>query len=438
MTLYNPYDEIREYKIGDTKTLKIGVIGDTQLIPLSLNHPFQYFSNSLRKSLEILKEKKINVLIIDGDIADYSNPECYDNFLTQFNTVYGNEKKENIPILNLIMGNHDYWLSYSIENGLEFVKGEIEQMQKLFIEKTKEKPFSHKIINGYHFINWSCEDGSLDNPNKNHNWFEKEIKIAIEDNDKIPIFVTTHFPPKNTSYGSEEWGEINLNQLFEKYLQIINFSGHTHFSLIDERSIYQKKYTNIQTQSLSYIELESGKVNGNIVKDEFDDLMISAKNYMGLICDVNDKQVLIKRISFEKNEFYGDDWIIDVSININNFRYLYDERKEKSVRPKFIFDNDDDKKIVLEKIKDKNIIKFKQAYHPNFVHSYKIIFKDENGKEEQFLYFSDFFLMPSDRKKIISLGLVNKLKGKFNVKVYAIESFGKESENYIEDNINIQ
>ena len=438
MTSYNPYDEITKYTIGDTKTLKIGIIGDTQLIPLSLNHPFQYFSNTLKKSLEILKENKINVLIIDGDITDYANPECYDNFLTQYNNVFGNEKKENIPILILIMGNHDYWLSYSIENGLEFEKGNIEEMQKLFIEKTKHKPFSHKIINGYHFINWSCEDGSLDNPNKNHNWFEKEIKIALEDNDKKPIFVTTHFPPKNTVYGSEDWGDIHLNELFEKYPQIINFSGHSHFSLIDERSIYQKKYTAIQTQSLSYTELENGKVNGSILKDEFDDLMISAQNPMGLICDVNDKEIIIKRISFNKNEFYNNDWIIDIPININNFRYLYDERKDKSVKPYFIFENEDDKKIVLEKIKEKNIIKFKQAYHPNFVHSYKIIFKDENGIEEQFLYFSDFFLMPSDRKKIISFGLVNKLKGKYIVKIYAIESYGKESENYIEDNINIE
>ena len=438
MTEYNPYAEITRYSIGDTKTLKIGIIGDTQLIPLSVDHPFQYFSTSLKKSLEILKNNNINILIIDGDITDYAKPESYDNFLFQFNEVYGKENKENIPILNLIMGNHDYWLSYNLENNkLNIENGKIEEMQKLFEEKTKEKPFSHKIINGFHFINWSCEDGSLDNPNKNHIWFEKEIKIAIEENNKIPIFVTTHFPPKNTVYGSEEWGEINLNKIFEKYPQIINFSGHSHYSLIDERSIYQNNYTCIQTQSLSYIELEKGKVNGSILKNEFDDLLISAKNFMGLICEVNEKEVLIKRISFEKNLFYGENWIIDIPIDKNTFRYLYDVRKNKSNKPKFIFEKDEDRKVFVEKINDKNIIKFKQATHENFVHSYKIIFKDNNNKEEEYLYFSDFFLMPSDRKDIISLGLVENLKGKYNIRIYAIESYGKESENFIEDTINI-
>ena len=96
------------------------------------------------------------------------------------------------------------------------------------------------------------------------------------------------------------------------------------------------------------------------------------------------------------------------------------------------------KRLLQKKIKNTNIIKFKQAFHPNFVHSYKILFKDINGEEYSYLYFSDFYLMPSDRKKIISFGLNNNFNGKFKVKIYAIESFGKESENYIEDNINIQ
>ena len=37
------------------------------------------------------------VLIIDGDITNVGDPICYDNFLTQFNSVYGvygDEKKD--------------------------------------------------------------------------------------------------------------------------------------------------------------------------------------------------------------------------------------------------------------------------------------------------------------------------------------------------------
>ena len=259
------------------------------------------------------------------------------------------------------------------------------------MKKKQKKSLFHIKINGYHFINWSCENGSLYKPITNNEWFEKEIKKALNDSNTKPIFVTTHFPPYDTVYGSKEWGDSLLNGYFKEYPQIINFSGHSHFSLIDERSIYQKDYTAIQTQSLSYIELEKGKVNGSILIDEFDDAMISTNNSMRLIYDVNDNAIVIKRISFEKNEFYGNDWIIDLPINKNNFKYLYEVMEKKSIKPEFIFENEDDKKVLVEKIGDRNIIKFKQAVHPYFIHSYKIIFKTEDRKEYQYSYFSDFF-----------------------------------------------
>ena len=110
MSFYNPCGEIKEYTVGDSKTLKIGIIGDTQLISLSNNNKLYIeFTKNFKKTLEILKENKIDVLIIDGDITNAGYPEAYDNFLAQFNNVYGDIKNENVPILNLIMGNHDYW-----------------------------------------------------------------------------------------------------------------------------------------------------------------------------------------------------------------------------------------------------------------------------------------------------------------------------------------
>ena len=51
MSVYNPYDEIKEYKVGDSKTLKIGVIGDTQLISLSYdNKEYLQFSKNFKKT----------------------------------------------------------------------------------------------------------------------------------------------------------------------------------------------------------------------------------------------------------------------------------------------------------------------------------------------------------------------------------------------------
>ena len=46
----------------------------------------------------------------------------------------------------------------------------------------------------------------------------------------------------------------------------------------------------------------------------------------------------------------------------------------------------------------------------------------------ELLYFSDFYLMGEDRGQYIILKLPLTLSGKYDVAIYAIESFGKESE----------
>ena len=81
----------------------------------------------------------------------------------------------------------------------------------------QKKSLLYIKINGYHFINWSCENGSLYKLITNNEWFEKEIKKALNDSNTKPIFVTTHFPPCDTVYGSEEWGDSLLNGYFKEY-----------------------------------------------------------------------------------------------------------------------------------------------------------------------------------------------------------------------------
>ena len=90
---------------------------------------------------------------------------------------------------------------------------------------------------------------------------------------KKPIFITTHFNAKDTVYGAEYFFAKSLRELFNKYQNIIHFSGHSHYSLIDERSIWQKEFTSIQTQSISYTELDPGFENGIYPCDEYGNII---------------------------------------------------------------------------------------------------------------------------------------------------------------------
>ncbi|MEG0229602.1 MAG: hypothetical protein RR640_03255, partial [Oscillospiraceae bacterium] len=78
------------------------------------------------------------------------------------------------------------------------------------------------------------------------------------------IFFTQHEHLPNTVYGSEDWSDGTLYDILKNYPQIVTFSGHSHFTLIDERSINQKDFTSLGTSTLKYMELEYGKENGSI------------------------------------------------------------------------------------------------------------------------------------------------------------------------------
>ena len=281
----------------------------------------------------------------------------------------------------------------------------------------------------------------MDNPNQNLEWAETQIRLALKDSQDRPIFVTTHFNAEDTVYGSKDFSAKSLKNIFNKYPNIIHFSGHSHFSLIDERSIWQNEFTSIQTQSISYTELEPGFQNGPYPCNEYGDIQIAGKNYMGLIMDINKDTCKLQRISFEKDQLYEKPWIIDIPINKNNFRYSLDKRIKERNKPSFIFENKDDNNIIFEKddkIKNGIAFKFKAGFHQNFIQKYKVQFTNiKNNEIKEVFYASDFYLMPEDRKNIMRYKLDNKLliPGEYLVKIFCIESFGKESENYVEGKV---
>jgi Icc-related predicted phosphoesterase len=407
--IYSPYDKIKSYTIGDGKTLKIGILSDSH-INLSKKKEKNY-SNNLLKAFKTLKENNINVIIFAGDITENGKKEEYKEFKKIYNSIYSSEEnKKEKPILNLIMGNHEYYSFPYIPSLL----------QKRFTDILKEKPFSHKIINGYHFINWSSMDGTRVTCNINIKWLKNQIEIALKDDSSKPIFITTHLNPKGTIYGSEKYGNSIIYQLLKSYPNIISISGNSHYSIIDERNIWQGDFTAIATQSISYI-----RINDHLKNNNYNELKYFFGNYMGYICDVNNNIVKFKRINLEKNLFYGENWFIEVPIKKEFFKYKIYERILSSIAP--VFRENSKIEIFKNNSNDFYYIKFNQALHKNFVHSYRIVLKKGNIKKYEFIFFSDFYLMPDERKSEIIFKLPKIRKGNYNIFIFARESFGKES-----------
>lgn len=405
-----------EYKnlIGETEiqsfetekdAFKVAVISDTQLPPTEedLKNDDTYLQN-LKKTLTVIKNNGVDMILFAGDIGDLGTRFAFQTYVDALDEVFGDDK----PIVQTIMGNHDYW-NKNASTAINHIKA--------FEDITGQSPWTHYVVNGYHFIGASPNYGSMSSAYSiTAKWLDKELEKASADSEGKPIIVMTHNQPKDTSYGSEDWGDSTLNKVLSKYPNVINFSGHVHYSLLDERSIWQGEYTVISTQSLSYIELEQGKENGTVPPN-------ADATPMGYIMEFSGKSIDIHRVNFaDGNMGYEEktDMLWSFSLPYeNDGKYAFDSRKAENQAP--VINNTEG---TVTSNEDKVILSFAAGTDDDFVHSYKVVIDDRETK----YFFSDFYSGIDNMKNTVELEDDGKTH---NYKIYAVDSWGEESESCV-------
>ncbi|MGN1348646.1 MAG: metallophosphoesterase family protein [Acutalibacteraceae bacterium] len=398
--------EIQNFNTGSS-SLKVGVISDTQLPPTQedLENDDTYVRN-LRNALTVLKNNGVDLILFAGDIGDLGTYFAFETYENTIDEVFGEDR----PIIQTIMGNHDFW-NKDAKTAINHIKA--------FKKVTGSSPWTHYVVNGYHFIGASPNYGSMTAGYRlTSRWLEKELEKASADSEGKPIFVMTHNQPFDTCYGSDEWGDKTLNGVLEKYPNIISLSGHSHYSILDERSVWQGEYTVLSTQSLSYTELETGKENGTIPPN-------AAKTPMGYIIDFTDSSVDIHRMNFSDGDMGKEEkadklWSLPLPFE-NDGRYAFDSRKELNTPPVITDTNG-----TASASGDKVILSFNAGTDDDFVHSYKVVI---DGKDEKY-FFSDFYNGTDSMSDKVTLELETD-KGDHTYDIYAVDNWGAESENCI-------
>lgn len=398
--------EIKSFET-ENASFKVAVISDTQLPPTeeALKNNDTYLQN-LKNALTVIKNNHVDMILFAGDIGDLGTRFAFQTYVDAIDEVFGDDK----PIVQTIMGNHDFWN----KNALIAINH-----IKAFKDITGQSPWTHYVVKGYHFIGASPNYGSMSNGYRiTAKWLDKELEKASVDSNGKPIFVMTHNQPKNTSYGSEDWGDKSLNAVLSKYPNVIDFSGHVHYSLLDERSIWQGGYTVINTQSLSYTELEQGKENGTIPPD-------ADSTPMGYIMDFSDKSIDIHRINFADGNMGIEEkanmlWSFALPYE-NNGKYAFDTRKAENKSP--VISHTEGTVTAKD---DKVVLSFAAGEDDDFVHSYKVVIDDKETK----YFFSDFYNGIDNMKNAVNLEFEGDGKS-HSYKIYAVDSWGEESENCI-------
>ena len=395
--------EVKEFTTQN-EGFKVGIISDTQLPPTeeALKNDDKYVEH-LRNALIAMKNNDVDMILFAGDIGDLGTYFAFETYENTIDEVYGEDR----PIVQTVMGNHDFW-GKTATNHI-----------KAFKQVMGESPWTHYVVNGYHFIGASPNCGMMKRDYVlTSRWLEKELEKASAESQGKPIFVTTHSQPKDTCYGSDDWGDSSLNEVLSKYPNVILFGGHSHYSVLDERTIWQGDYTVLQTQSLSYIELETGKENGTIPPN-------ADKTPMGYIMDFTDSEIQIHRVLFDGSEMGIEQkadmlWSFDLPYK-NTGKYSFDARKAVNSAP-VITDTNGTANINGENIE----LTFTAGEDDDFVHSYEVVVDDKDS----FLFFSDYYNGLENMSDTVTLSLKSDGEN-HSYKIYAVDSWGEKSENFV-------
>ena len=327
--------------------LQLGVISDVHL----KSNPGT--ERTLLKALEYFRDHGAEAVLVAGDIADAGCRQELQLFADTWAKVFPNDKAPDGRHVErlIVYGNHCMegwrWNKYMRESpeaaardGLGYAPSRAKIWEAVFHEEFK--PIWMKTVKGIPIIgaHWETRE-------TNPKGIEIESFMAAhgkEIDPKLPFIYTQHAHPKDTCFGSWAWGHDDgrSTRALSPFPNAIAFSGHSHYALTDERTVWQGAFTSINASSLSYPSFDYAlreNLPGNSSgyrgeKRPHRMAQIGPRNDgHGMLVSVFADHLEIERRSFVYGETLGDNWV--VPLPAANETYSYAKRAAKRVAPEF-------------------------------------------------------------------------------------------------------
>lgn len=303
--------------------VRFGVVSDVHL-----NHSRPGDEDTLIRAFEHFRDRGADGVVIAGDIADSGRVSelrrCADAWYRVFPCDRAPDGRHVEKLF--VYGNHDCWGSHHlIEKDPELAKRDIlnvtDERYRRAWEECFHEPYSDfwiKTVRGFSFVgaHWTKRDqfGGLAGFLKEH---------AAEIGRSRPFFYVQHSHPKDTCIGPWAWGRDDgaSTRILSDWPNAVAFSGHSHYPLTDERSVWQGAFTSINTASLRYCSLDYSlreNVDGNShgFRGEGRKHLMgqpdTGTSRHGMLVSVYGPTLVIERRDFVSGRPLGDDWVISV------------------------------------------------------------------------------------------------------------------------------
>ncbi len=345
--------------------------------------------------------KNLDGLLVAGDFTGGGAEDEY----KIFNKIIGENLKDETQLL-IVLGNHEFITYRDVDATVGY---------KVYKKYISEEVDTHVVINGYHFIGVSYDDNGKTFTGKAQ-WLEETLVKATKENPDKPVFVYQHPAPTLTIYGSGNWGDATMKKVLNKFPQVVDFSGHSHYAPSDPRSVWQGKFTAVGCGCLKALMGNLNYIDGD--KDAPGESGSAWVVEVDALGNVSMKLYdVANRMFFENVDYYF------TNLSKSSKRtYTWHQQKSRDTKPFF----PENSKITTSF--DENgeiIISFPEAkgYYP--AENYKITVKNSNKKVFEKTVISEYVRATNEDVKV-NLGKLPT--GPYTVKVVSYSPYAKKGQ----------
>ncbi len=347
------------------------------------------------KYSELQDYKTVDALMVVGDFAGGGAESEY----ATFNKIIKDNIKPQTQVLT-VLGNHEFieYRDYDPTIGYDVYKKMI-----------SEDVDTDIVINGYHFIGVSYDNNGKTFKGKTA-WLREKLQNATNEDPTKPIFVYQHPSPTLTVYGSISWSDLDIKKVLKEFPQVVDFSGHSHYSPSDPRSVWQGEFTAIGCGSLKAL-----MSNLNYIEGDNDAPGESAAAW--LVEVDKDGNVLLKLYDVENRMFFKNvEYYFSNLSDVTKRDYTWAKQQSLDTSPTFPKDSKVNNTVNEN---GETIISFHEAKGYYEAENYKIAVKNsENKKVFEKTVVSEYVRATDDYVKV-NLGELEKDNYKVTVTAYS-------------------
>ena len=303
-------------------------------------------TETFRRALRYLRDRGVDAVVVSGDLSDWGLRSGLKYVADAWYSVFPDDRAPDGRKVEKLFctGNHDYDGYWYGDMTLDMhVQGysEEECLVRLGMKKCWEEAFHEpfdlvrrRTVKGYDFISSEWKDGK-DGFAAAEAWFAANGKTL---DPKKPFFVFTHYPFKGTTSCS---GGGYESDVFKSMPNAVAFSGHCHWTLNDERSIWQGDYTALAVPSMSYSSIPGGYENGcdrRRGKSTRSMPELAARPHLreaqGYVVSVFDDRLEIERRDFTEGVEAAPAWIVTPPA-ADASRYAFANSRKRTPVPQF-------------------------------------------------------------------------------------------------------